>query len=116
MQGDLNHFAEVEFSGASYWKSLLWPLRPREEAEGTQGWISKGRRETVRHGQESSHLGPLDASGVGFFPLLELSFYISKSQTWLGSEILGFPGSAFRPVGEGEGFCRHSRCLLSLLI
>lgn len=58
----------------------------------------------MRHGQESSHLRALDASGVEFFPPLELSFCISKSETWLGSEILGFPGSAFRPVGEGEGF------------
>ena len=45
----------------------------------------------MKRGQESSHLGALDASGVEFFPPLELSFYISESETWLGSEILGFP-------------------------
>ena len=51
--------------------------------------------------------GILDASWVEISPPVELSFYISKSETQIGLS-LRFLGRAFRPAGEGERFCRYS--------
>lgn len=56
----------MQFCEASDWKYLLWPLTPREEAEGTQGWVNKGRTEAVRCGnenEESSEKGIIAKEG-----------------------------------------------------